>query len=211
MAITDILATAQGGRYFANAGAACGLEEAAARSAISKFAPSIAAKLKAKAAADPVAFDALLDLLEEGGDSSDLDDAEAMTGVEAQSDGAAILADLYGSQAAAAKALGVSGSAQEKAANISATGVLAALAAANATTLTSDVAKVSDTASSGGFFSILIAALVKGLMQGAVRQLAPRRRRRRYTYSSTRRRTTRRRTRRPGLDKIFADILTGRN
>jgi hypothetical protein len=209
MAITDILAAAQGGRYFATAGAACGLDETAARRAISKFAPAIATKLKNKAAADPEAFDALLDILEDGGDSSDLDDVEAMTGAEAQSDGAAILDDLYGSQPAAVRALGASGAAEEKAAALSATGVLAALAASHAATLTSDVAKVSDSGAGGGFFSILIAALLKGLMQGAARQIAPPRRRRRYT-TTTRRRTTRRRTRRPGLDQIFADILTGR-
>lgn len=208
MAITDILAAAQGGQYFATAGAACGLEETAARRAISKFAPAIAAKLKDKAAADPEAFDALLDLLEEGGDSSDLDDADAMTGAEAQSDGAAILDDLYGSKAAALKALGAKSEAEEKAAALSATGVLAALAASNAATLTSDPAKASE--GGGGILSIIIAAILKGLMQGAARQLAPKRRRRRYTYA-TRRRTTRRRTRRPGLDDIFRDILTGRN
>jgi len=208
MAITDILAAAQGGQYFASAGRACGLEEAAARRAISRFAPAIAAKLKDKAAADPEAFDALLDLLEEGGDSSDLDDAEAMTGAEAQSDGAAILDDLYGSKAAAVKALRVSGAAEEVAVALSATGVLAALAASNAPTLASGAAKASESGG-GGLFSIIIAAILKGLMQGAARQLAPKRRRRRYTYT-TRRRTTRRRTRRPGLDDVFRDILTGK-
>lgn len=215
MAITDILAAAQNGAYFANAAKVGGVAEAQARAAITIMAPRIAEKLRAKAAADPDAFDALLDLLEEGGDSSDLDDVEAMTGAEAQADGMAILADLYGSKIAALKAMsssGLSGSELETTAALSATGVLAALAASNATPLMSGSAQVtSDTGAGGGFFSVLIAALLKGLLQGASRQLAPkRRRRRRYTYSTTRRRTTKRRTSRPGLDDIFRDLLGSR-
>jgi hypothetical protein len=214
MAITDILAAAQNGAYFSNAAAACDITEAQARAAMTIMAPRIAEKLRAKAAADPDAFDALLDILEEGGDSSDLDDVDAMTGAEAQSDGAEILKDLYGSGDAATKALsssGLSGPALSKTAALSATGVLAALAASNAQTLAAPQT-VADTGSGGGgFFSILIAALLKGLLQGASRQLAPKRRRRRRTYYSTaRRRTTKRRTSRPGLDDVFRDLLGSR-
>lgn len=207
MAITDILSTAQGGQYFANVAKASGLSTAKAKAAVSKFAPAIAAKIKAKAAADPEAFDALLDTLEEGGDSSDLDDVEAMTGTEARADGADILANLYETQVAAEKALGVSGDSESTVAALSATAVLAALAATNASTLTSDAAKAGS--GGGGLIAIIIAAILKGLMQGARRQLAPKRRRRRYTYS-TRKRTTRRRSTRPGLDDVFREILTGR-
>ncbi len=208
MAITDILSAAQGGQYFVAVGTASGLSAPEAKSAVFKFAPRIAAQLKDKAAADPAAFDALLDLLEEGGDSSDLDDAEAMTGNEALADGAAILGELYGSRAAANSALGVSAPAQEKAAALSATGVVAALAASNAATLASRATSETGGAG-GGLIAIIIAAILKGIMQSVSRQLAPKRRRRRYTYS-TRRRTIRRRTSRPGLDDIFRDILTGR-
>jgi hypothetical protein len=80
----------------------------------------------------------LLDLLEDGGDSSDLNDADAMTGSEALADGAAILDEIYGSKAAAMKALGASGAAEEKAAALSATAVMATLAASNAAQLSSD-------------------------------------------------------------------------
>ena len=207
MAITDILSSAQGGQYFANVAKASGLSTAKARAVVSKFAPAIAAKVKEKAAADPDAFDALLDILEEGGDSSDLDDVEALTGVEAREDGADILANLYGSQVAAEKSLGARGDSESIAAALSATGVLAALAATNASTLTSDATQASS--GGGGLIAIIIAAILKGLMQGARRQLAPKRRRRRYSYS-TRRRTTRRRTTRPGLDDVFREILAGR-
>ena len=215
MSIVDILSAAQGGGYFANAGRAAGISAADAEAAVSVLAPAIAAKLKDRAAADPDAFDQLLDLLEEGGDSSDLDDVEAMTGAEAVKDGSAILDDLYGAKADAVLAKlmpGLSGDALAKIGAISATSVLATLAATNVSTLAEGTATAADTpASGGGLMSIIIAAVVKGLMQGVSRQLAPKRRRRRTSYYyGTRRRTTRRRTRRPGLDDIFKSILNTR-
>lgn len=207
MAITDILSAAQDGHYYANAAAACGLSEADGKRVISRFAPAIASKLKAKAQSDAEAFEALLDLLEEGGDSSDLNDAEAMTGREALADGAAILDELYGSKAAAEKSLGAEGEAEGKAAALSATAVMAALAASNGARLASTPQQAAETGG-GGLLSIILGALLKGLLQGAQRQLAPKRRRRRYTYSTRRRTTTRRRrTRTPGLDDIFKDIF----
>lgn len=210
MAITDILSAAQGGNYYAAAASACGLSASDGRTAIERFAPEIASRLKAKAANDAEAFEALLDLLEEGGDSSDLNDADAMTGAEALSDGAAILDEIYGSKAAALKALGVTGAGEEKAAALSATAVMAALAASNAPQLAASPQEAASSSGGGGIISIIIAALLKGLLQGAQRQLAPKRRRRRYTYSTRRRRTTtRRRTRTPGIEDIFRDILKG--
>jgi hypothetical protein len=217
MAIVDILNTAQNGKYFANAGQAAGLSESDARTAVAALAPAIAERLKDKAAADPDAFDQLLDLLEEGGDSSDLDDADAMTGAEAQKDGGAILDDLYGSRSEAMTALGklaphAKGKALESISAISATSVLASLAATNANTLAADQGAGSGAGSAGGgIISVIIAALMKGLMQGVARQVAPRRRRRRtYGYYYGRRPARRRRTRRPGLDDIFKSVLTGR-
>jgi hypothetical protein len=218
MAILELLGLAQNGHFFATAGAAAGLSEGEAKSAISKLAPVIAEKLKDKAASDPEAFDQLLDLLEDGGDSSDLDDVEAMTGAEALSDGKAILTDLYGSADAASKALGAlateaSGAALDKIGAISATSVLAVLAASNAQTLAGTTQSAADQgAAGGGFFSKIIAALLSGLMQGATRQLAPKRRRRRSygSYYGQRRPARRRRARRPGLDDIFKAVLGGR-
>jgi hypothetical protein len=213
MAIIDILSAAQGGGYFASAARAAGLSEDDARAAISALAPAIAERLKAKAAKDPEAFDQLLDLLEDGGDSSDLDDAAAMTGAEALSDGRAILDDLYGSRSQAAAALGkiaphMQGDALDKVSALSATSVLAALAASNAATLAST--PEAGGSSGGGILSIILGALLKGFLQSASRQIAPKRRRRRTGYSYSRRPARRRRTRRPGLDDIFRDILTSR-
>ena len=216
MAILDILSSAQNGGFFATAGRAAGLSEADARVAISALAPAIATKLKEKAAADPDAFDQLLDLLEDGGDTSDLDDADAITGAEALADGTAIVEDLYGSRDKALSALGkiapqTTGPALEKISAISATSVLATLAAANANTLSSETSQLANSSGGGGLLSVIMAALMKGLMQGVSRQLAPKRRRRRYSYTTYgRRRTTRkRRTRRPGLDDIFRSVLGG--
>ncbi len=209
MAILEILGAAQGGAFFANAGKAAGLSAGAAQSAIAVLAPAIAHKLKDKAAADPDAFDQLLDLLEEGGDSSDLDDVDGVTGAEAISDGKAILADLYGAQAVTAIAKlvpDVSGDAADTISAIAATSVLASLAATNANTLADPAGQPAS--GGGGIISVIIAAVMKGLMQGAARQLAPRRRRRRYsTYAYGTRRRPRRRTRRPGLDDVFKSIL----
>jgi hypothetical protein len=213
MAIIDILSAAQSGRFFANAAASAGLDAASAESAISAFAPAIAAKLKDKAASDPEAFENLLDLLEDG-DGSDLNDADAITSNEAVSDGREILEDLYGSSHAAASAMGklapsLDTAAVAKLGAISATSVLAALAASNAQTLTADAAPA---ASGGGLMSVIVGALVEGLVKGATRQLAPkRRRRRRYSsYYGQRRPRTRRRRRGIGIDDIFRDILGGR-
>ena len=135
-----------------------------------------------------------------------------MTGAEALRDGTAVLDDLYGSPAKANEALGASDEGKAKAAALSAVAVLAVLAASNAQTLTGGAAQAADTGSGvgKGLLAIIVAALLKGLLQGARRQLAPKRRRRRYTYSTRRRTATRRRTRRPGLDDIFKDILIGR-
>ncbi len=210
MSIIDLLSAAQGGAYFTNAGRAAGLSATDAQAAVAVLAPAIAAKLKDKAGADPAAFDQLLDLLEEGGDSSDLDDVDAMTGAEAVKDGTAILADLYGGGASTTMAKlvpAVSADALETISAISATSVLATLAASTANSL----ADTSASSGGGGLFSIIVAAVMKGLMQGVSRQLAPKRRRRTGYYYGTRRRTTRRRTRRPGLDDIFKSILNTRS
>jgi hypothetical protein len=219
MALLDILEAAEGGKFFANAAAACGLDEATAKSVSAKVAPAIAQRLRDKAAESPAAFETLLDLLEDGGDV-DMSEAGSLTDAEAQSDGSAILNDLYGSAAGVNAVFKGLGGAIDKAAfstltSINATAVLSALAASNAETLTDGAPKQAGAAESGsmgsGFFATLLEALVKGLMQGASRQLAPKRRRRRYTgYYGQRAPTRRRRRRKVGLDDVFKDILGGR-
>ncbi len=215
MSIQDILGHTEGGAFYRNAAKAAGITDADAKATIGKLAPAIALALKDRAAADPEAFEVLLELLEDNGDA-DLNEAGALTDGEAQSDGAAILKDIHGSAAAAQAVAGklVSELAPEAVSilnAISATGVLAALSQQNVVTLSDGAATAADTQSGGGgFLSILFAALLKGLLQGASRQLAPKRRRRRYASYSGRRTTTRRRRRTtPGLDDIFKSILSG--
>ncbi len=215
MSILDILEAAEGGKFFSNAAKATGLDEATAKKVSAKLAPAIAQRVKDKAAEDPEAFENLLDMLEEDGDV-DLQAEGSLTDQDAQSDGADILKDLYGSAAETNAVFKGMGGGIDKAAlstltAINATAVLAALASMNASKLSGGAAQAAETSSGGGFFSILIAALLKGLLQGAQRQLAPKRRRRRYTsYYGRRAPVRRRRKRTVGLDDVFKDILSGR-
>jgi hypothetical protein len=214
MSILDILNAAEGGKFFANAAAACGLDEATARKVSARIAPAIAQRIKDKSAADPEAFENLLDMLEDDGDV-DLNVEGSLTDQEAQSDGAEILNDLYGSAAetnAVFKGLGgpIDKAALSTLTSINAAAVLAALASLNASKL-SDGAPQAAAASGGGFFSVLIAAIVKAFLQSAQRQLAPKRRRRRYTsYFGRRAPVRRKRKRSVGLDDVFKEILGGR-
>jgi hypothetical protein len=211
MSITAILDAAQNGGFHDNVAKATGLDAGLTRQAVNRFAPAIAEKLKAKAAADPESFETLLDLLEDG-DGTDLNDAAAMTDADAVEDGRAILADVYGSEAAAQAAMArlqpdLDAPSVGTLSAISATAVLSALSLTQAQGAVSS----GEDGGGGGLLSVIIAALLKGLMQGAQRQLAPRRRRRRYTGYATRRRSTRRRRKRsPGLDDLFKDILGAR-
>jgi Bacterial protein of unknown function (DUF937) len=216
MSILDILESAEGGRFFANAAAACGLDEATARKVSAKVAPAIAQRIKDKSAEDPEAFEALLDMLEDDG-NVDLTVEGSLTDQEAQADGAEILNDLYGSAAetnAVFKGLGggIDKAALSTLTSINAAAVLAALASLNASKLSGGASQAADTSSGGGgFLSVLIAAILKAFMQSAQRQLAPKRRRRRYTsYYGRRAPVRRRRKRSVGLDDVFKDILGGR-
>ena len=130
MALMTILAAAQNGNYFADVAKACGISADDAKASLDKMCPAIAARLKSKAKNDHDAFEALLDLLDEGGDGSDLD---AAAGSEAIADGKAVLEDLYGSASAALAEMkrltsGLDESAVEKISAIGATSVLAVLA-----------------------------------------------------------------------------------
>ena len=213
MSMMIILDAAQNGNYFANVAKACGLGAGEAKSSLAKLYPAIARQLKSKAQNDSEAFEALLDLLDQGGGSSDLDD---ITDSEAIADGKAVLDDLYGSPSAALAEMkrlapGLDDTQCEKISGIAAISVLAVLSRTYSTPAT--LAAVSDPApQSGGIVATIISAVLKGILQGIARQLAPRRRRRRsYSdyFGARRRKTTRRKTRTktPSLDDIFGQIL----
>jgi hypothetical protein len=210
----DILGAAHGGQFFANAGKLAGLSEAKAKPAIAALGSQIAEALR-KRAEDEAAFDDLLDLLEDGDGDAFLDDPNLIEDAEVSKDGNAVLKDLYGSKAAAIKAgeavSGLSKAQLEKLMPVVAASVLAALVRANGGAQTLSAAS-SEESSGGGLFGTIVAAVVAGAMKGVQQSLKPKRRRRRYSgYSGYRRRTTRkRRTRRPSLESIFRNILTGR-
>ena len=180
--------------------------------ALSRIGPAIAEALKKKAE-NPEDFEALLDLLEDGDVDDYLSDPEALRDPEALEDGAAILSDLYGSPAAAARKLAhlagaVTPLSLERLNAVAAVSVLSALARVNsaAQSLAGDGGAGSG---GGGLFSTIVEAVLKGLLQGASRSLAPRPRRRRYTGWTRSRTTPRRRTRarQPRLEDIFGEIL----
>jgi hypothetical protein len=213
MSILDVLESAEGGQFYAHAAAACSVDETTARVVSARIAMAIAQRIKIKSAEDPDTFENLLDMLEDNGDV-DVSAAGALTDAEAQTDGSAILSDLYGTAAEINAVFKGYGGGMDKAAlstltAINATAVLAALASLNAGKFKTGAQAA--TASDGGFFSVLIAALIKGFLQSVQRQLAPKRRRRRYSGYFGRRAPARRtRKRSLGLDDIFKDILGGR-
>jgi hypothetical protein len=215
MALMDILSSAQGGAFFANAGRAAGLGASEAKTALQAICPAIATQLRQRAE-DEEAFDSLLDLLEDGEGDAFLDDAELMNDLEVTKDGKAILDDLYGSQAEALKTgrslSGIDESKLKTLMPIAAASVLAALARSNAGAQQLAGTQKAQGGAGGGLLGTILSAVVEGVVKGAARSLAPKRRRRRYSgYTSYRRRSTRkRRTRRPSLDSIFRDILSGR-
>ncbi len=212
MTLMSILATSDNGNYFSNVAQACSMSAGDAKSTLERLCPAIVAQLKAKAQSDNDSFEALLDLLDEGDDLNGLTDGEAIA------DGNAVLDDLYGSTPAALAEMkkfapGLSDVQYENISAIAATSVLAVLAKSYATPVTL-AGSTGDAPQGGGILATIIAALIKGLLQGVRSQLAPKRRRRRsYTsYFGTRRKTTRRRRRAktPTLEDIFGQILTGK-
>ncbi|MDO8352391.1 MAG: DUF937 domain-containing protein [Aestuariivirga sp.] len=212
MTLMSILAASGNGKYFDGVAQACNMSADEAKSTLERLCPAIAAQLKAKAQGDNDSFEALLDLLDEGDDLNGLTDGEAIA------DGKAVLDDLYGSPAGALAEMkklapGLSDAQYGNISAIAATSVLAVLAKSYATPATL-AGSAGDAPQGGGILATIIAALIKGLLQGARSQLAPRRRRRRsYTsYFGTRRKTTRRKRRAttPTLEDIFGQILTGK-
>ena len=212
MPLMSILAASENGNYFSNVAQACSMSAGDAKSALERLCPAIAKRLQAKMQSDNNAFEALLDLLDEGDDLNGLTDSEAIA------DGKAVLDDLYGSPATALAEMkklapGLDDSQYENISAIAATSVLAVLAKSYATPATL-AGSTGEAPQGGGILSTIIYAILKGLLQGARSQLAPRRRRRRsYTsYFGTRRKTIRRkrRAKTPTLEDIFGQILTGK-
>lgn len=220
MGLMDILRSAQDGQFFANAGQAAGIDPKRAEEALGRMGAAIAGQLH-KRAEDPEALEKLLDLLEDGDGDAFLDDSNFMDDPELVADGEAVLADIYGSATTARKALAIApkDAAMNKLAAIAASAVLAVLARQYAQPqrqgLMGEQRAAGNGEEHGGILSTIIEAVVKGAVQGATRQLAPKRRRRRTTsiFGTTRKSTPRKRTTRKkrsgtfSLDQIFGEIL----
>lgn len=225
MSLMSMLDQAQGGGLYAAVAKAVDLDAEQTRKAMGKLCPAIAERLHARAAQDEEVFQSLLDLIADNGAGNPLDDAEALTGAEAISDGNAILDDVFGSRSAAMAGLRAADPSLPerelaKLAPISATAVVAALAQANKPlALAAEPLSAAGAASGQGFFSALIAALVAGIVSALTRKLtASTRRRSRTTYSRTRtqrRGTTASRSRAPArrrsanasVEDVFKEIL----
>lgn len=212
MTLMTMLNQAQGGGLYRAVAEHLGLGEAETREAMGALCPAIAAQLHGKAAQDEGTYEALLDLLDDNEGGASLDDAEDLTSADAIADGNAMLDEIYGTRNAAVTAMrklapGIGEVTLPKLAAISATTVLTAIAQ-NQTP--APLAEAQPAMSGGGLLGTIAEALVKGLVQGAARSLAPKRRRRRSTTNywgrRTKKRTTRRRKRTP-LEDIFGSIL----
>lgn len=224
MSLMNMLDQAQVRGLYAIVATSVDLDAEQTRKAMTRLCPAIAERLHARAAQDEEVFQSLLDLIADNGAGNPLEDAEALTGAEAVSDGNAILDDVFGSRSAAMAALrsadpGLPERELAKLAPISATAVVAALAQANKPlALAAEPLPAAGAASGQGFFGALVAAIVAGIVSALTRKLsAATRRRSRTTYSRTRtqRQTTtnrsrapaRRRTASASVEDVFKDIL----
>ena len=211
MTLMTMLNQAQGGGLYQAVAAHLRLDEAQTREAMAALCPAIAAQLHGKAAEDEGTYDTLLDLLDDNEGGASLDDAADLTSADAIADGNAMLDEIYGTRNVAITAMrklapGIGEVALPKLAAISATAVLTAIAQ-NQTP--APLASAQPAMGGGGLLGTIAEALVRGLVQGAARSLAPKRRRRRttsYWGQRTKKRTTRRRKRTP-LEEIFGSIL----
>lgn len=219
MALLDILAQAQGGAFYANAGKAVGLPPDQARAALDALCPAIAIKLR-QSAENEETLDALLEIIEDGDGDAFLDDPALIGDPEVAKDGNAILTDVYGTKTAALKeAKSLAPDLDKKALGaltaIAATSVVAALARSQRQSTMMPAMGVQQAAGTGGggLLGTIVSAVIEGAIKGAVREFTPKPRRRRTSYASARRRrskttkTRTRRTTRPSLDSIFRDIL----
>lgn len=218
MALLDILAQAQGGAFYANAGQAVGIPPDKARAALDALCPAIAVKLR-HTAENEETLDALLEIIEDGDGDAFLDDPALIGDPEVAKDGNAILADVYGTKTSALKeaqalAPGLDKKALAALTAIAASSVVAALARSQRQSTMMPAMGVQQAAGSGGggILGTIVSAVLEGAIKGAVRELTPKPKRRRTSYATARRRksktkTRTRRTARPSLDSIFRDIL----
>jgi YD repeat-containing protein len=222
MRVSEALEQAQGGQLIRKLGELAGISPSDAKRALEAMCPPIAARLQGRAA-EPREFERLLNLLEDN-ESDLLKDGDPSSS-EVESDGQAVLADLYGSPDAArqeaetaARALRIDTAAMERLQPIAAQLVLALLSARfrreeepeGETGAASEAEAVPSQEREGkSIWAVFVAAIGAAIVRALISRLMPRRRRVRYTYDDYRRRTPRRRrtAARPRLEDLFRDLI----
>ena len=221
--ILQTIKAANDGNLVAGLGKACGITQSQAEQALEKLVPAIAEKITARAENDPEDYQDLIEVVDDEEQVNYLTKPDWSFSSAAIEDGQDILNHLYGSVSKAIASdlrLEHDDATTARLANFSATFCVAAMASRNQALFLSDGPE--DDEQPSGFWGMIIAALLKGLMQSLTRR-RPRRRYRRRTYgrrktrkrrSSRRRKSTtsrrrRRRKKTPSLNDLIGDLIRG--
>ena len=193
MNLQKILAEAQNGQIYSQVAAAFGLDPGETRTAMEGMCPAIVLRLREEAAQNEALLEALAGVLDEGYAGSPLDEPGVLTGGESLSDGQDILQALYRSREAAlaeleALAPGVPARQLSDLAAVSATAAVSAIVRAQGVMPVSGVQTAMG--GSGGLMSIIVGALVRGVVQAAKRELTSRARKALAPARPTRRKAT---------------------
>jgi len=220
--ILQTIKTANDGKLVSGLSQACGITQSQAEQALETLVPTIAQKILAKADNDPQDYQDLMDVVDDEEQVNYLNKPDWSFSIAAIEDGQDILKHLYGSVSEAITAdlrLEHDEATTARLANFAATYCVAAMASRNQALFLSDAPENDEPS---GFWGMIIAALLKGLMQSLTRR-RPRRRYRRRTYgrkrkrkrrSSSRRKSTtsrrrRRRKKTPSLNDLIGDLIRG--
>lgn len=218
ISILDTIKQAHDGQLTQLLAQQIGVAEDTIEAALSPAVEDIARRIRDKAENDPQDYEDLAETIDEEKQAHYLTDPAWTFSQDALGDGRHILSHLYGSGDAAVAEISPAGLADDKAelfVSYVATFYVAALANRNQILSLSGQTGNDDDAGNG-WLQILLAALLKGIMDA----LKPRRRRRRRRYtrrrSTSRRRSTRRRSRRrrrrkktPSLNDLIGDLFRG--
>lgn len=215
MEILDIIDKAQNGTLMAQLAASAEVDLQTARAAMHALAPELARAIADKAS-DPDEYQHLIDSLHSGEADDYLENSRAFLSRTAARDGESILTYLYGSLDAArarANAIGAPEGMKENTFSrfmtFAAVLVVAAMTRRNKA-FAMQTAPLTSSSTVNGIMSVLVDALVKGVVDGFKRAMLPRRRRITVSYG---RKKTRKRTRRktpsrtPSLNDILGNLL----
>ncbi len=223
MELVEHIISAGSGRPLAALAAAAGISPREMEQVLRAQVPAIAARIHQRAAADEAELEAIFDILEAGEAEDYLEKPRALTSRAAVRDGEDILAHLFGSlDAARRQAPAPPGMAPELAGRLMTWSALLCVAAMSRRWRTEALPAMASSGD-GGILSLLVQAIVSGLLRALKSALLPRRRRRtpysrryrRHRRRTSRRRTSRRHSRRRRrrnvsiLEDIIGQVLRG--